>query len=62
MKMTKTVTLDVDQYSIILVCIADELKSFQKVNESHQFDERIKHMKSIIKLINSAKTDLSYEN
>ena len=61
MKITKTITLDVDQYSLIQCSLDYEIEAFEKINDSHNYDEDIQKRRDILDLIDSAKTEVIYE-
>ena len=61
MRITKRVTFDVDQYSLIQSCLAREIKFYEQINKSHDYDEWIQKIQGIIDLIDSAKSKVSYE-
>lgn len=61
MKITKTIILDVDQYSLIQCSLYHEIEAFEKINDSHNYDEDIQKRRNILNLIDSAKSEVVYE-
>ena len=61
MKITKTIILDVDQYSLIQCSLDYEIEAFEKINDSHKYDEDIQKRRNILNLIDSAKSEVVYE-
>ena len=64
MNITKTITLNIEQYSLIQSCLNREIKDYEEFSKLHDFDTQIKKLSDIINLIDSAesKVELYEEN
>lgn len=56
MEITKTITLDVEQYSLIQVYLEQGIKACEEVNEFHEYDDKIAKIQEVLCKIKSAKT------
>ena len=54
MRMTKTITLNSDQYLFIREVLDCEMIALEELNQHHEYDKKIKKAQKIIDLIDKA--------
>lgn len=58
MKITKTITFDIDQWSLIEGYLESAVIACEEVNEFNDYDEKINKLQNIIDKIDSAKSEV----
>lgn len=58
MQITKTITLDIEQYSLVQTYLERGIAACEEVNEFHEYDDKIAKIQEVLCKINSAETEV----